>query len=107
MDGYGLGPPEPGNAIWSAETPELDRLISENPHTMLSASGEDVGLPAGQMGNSEVGHTNIGAGPGWCFRDLAPEVQARPVWKGPGSFFETGPTITAMTPAGAAGIPGT
>ena len=62
MDGYGLGKPEAGNAIYAAATPALDDLFSRNPNTRLSASGEDVGLPDGQMGNSEVGHTNIGAG---------------------------------------------
>jgi len=62
MDGYGLAPPSPGNAIFNAKTPVLDDIFKKNPHTTLSASGEDVGLPDGQMGNSEVGHTNIGAG---------------------------------------------
>ena len=62
LDGYGLAPAAPGNAISLARTPVADRLTREFPHTELSASGEDVGLPAGQMGNSEVGHTNIGAG---------------------------------------------
>ena len=62
MDGYGLGRDEPVNAVAMAETPELDRLFAECPNTWLSASGEDVGLPEGQIGNSEVGHTNIGAG---------------------------------------------
>ncbi len=62
MDGYGLRDTEPGNAVKGARTPNLDRLWAENPHTTLSASGLDVGLPEGQMGNSEVGHTNIGAG---------------------------------------------
>ena len=62
MDGYGLTDPAPGNAIENASTPVLDELFRTCPHTTLSASGEDVGLPDGQMGNSEVGHTNIGAG---------------------------------------------
>ena len=62
MDGYGLAKPSPGNAVENASTPVLDELFKTCPHTTLSASGEDVGLPAGQMGNSEVGHTNIGAG---------------------------------------------
>ena len=62
LDGYGLAAPSDGNAIFKANTPNLDRLFSENPTTTLQASGLDVGLPAGQMGNSEVGHTNIGAG---------------------------------------------
>ena len=62
MDGFGMGTPGPGNAVALANTPVLDRLFAENAHTTLSASGLDVGLPAGQMGNSEVGHTNIGGG---------------------------------------------
>ena len=62
MDGFGMGAPGPGNAVYLANTPVLDRLFADNAHTTLSASGLDVGLPAGQMGNSEVGHTNIGGG---------------------------------------------
>ena len=62
LDGYGIAKASEGNAITKANTPNLDRLFSENPCTQLSASGLDVGLPEGQMGNSEVGHTNIGAG---------------------------------------------
>ena len=62
LDGFGIAPDSQGNAIALAKTPVTDRLWREVPHTRLSASGEDVGLPAGQMGNSEVGHTNIGAG---------------------------------------------
>ncbi len=62
MDGFGLNPNTAGNAIAQANTPELDRIMSVYPHTKLQASGEPVGLPAGQMGNSEVGHLNIGGG---------------------------------------------
>ncbi len=62
LDGWGLAPPGPGNAISLAETPVFDRLWAEFPHTELSAQGPDVGLPEGQMGNSEVGHLNLGAG---------------------------------------------
>jgi len=62
MDGYGIAPESPGNAVTNASTPVLDGLYKTCPHTLLAASGEDVGLPEGQMGNSEVGHTNIGAG---------------------------------------------
>ena len=62
MDGFGLAAPSAGNAISVANTPNLDGLFARWPHTTLQASGLDVGLPAGQMGNSEVGHTNIGAG---------------------------------------------
>jgi 2,3-bisphosphoglycerate-independent phosphoglycerate mutase len=62
LDGWGLAEPGPGNAISLAETPVFDRLWDEFPHTRLSAQGPDVGLPEGQMGNSEVGHLNLGAG---------------------------------------------
>ena len=62
MDGFGLSDEVDGNAVRAAKTPVLDKLIAENAHTSLSASGLDVGLPEGQMGNSEVGHTNIGGG---------------------------------------------
>jgi 2,3-bisphosphoglycerate-independent phosphoglycerate mutase len=62
LDGWGLAPPGPGNAIAQAETPVFDQLWDAYPHTTLSASGRDVGLPDGQMGNSEVGHLNLGAG---------------------------------------------
>ncbi len=61
MDGFGIAP-KYGNAIDAAKTPYLDWLFFQNPNTMIGASGLDVGLPHGQMGNSEVGHTNIGAG---------------------------------------------
>lgn len=62
LDGWGMGCDYPGNAVLKAETPVFDKLLGENPHTTLKASGLDVGLPEGQMGNSEVGHLNIGAG---------------------------------------------
>jgi len=62
LDGWGLAEPGPGNAISLAETPVFDRLWDAYPHTQLSAQGRDVGLPDGQMGNSEVGHLNLGAG---------------------------------------------
>ena len=62
VDGYGLAAPSGGNAVAAAKTPVLNKLFKSCPHTVLSASGADVGLPDGQMGNSEVGHTNIGAG---------------------------------------------
>ena len=62
MDGFGLRADTMGNAIANAKKPNLDRIFAENPGCQLQASGLDVGLPEGQMGNSEVGHTNIGAG---------------------------------------------
>jgi len=61
LDGFGNAP-EKGNAIVAAKTPNLDKIFAENPVTEIGASGMNVGLPDGQMGNSEVGHTNIGAG---------------------------------------------
>lgn len=62
LDGWGLGKDYPGNAIEIAKTPVYHELVSKYPHTQLEASGLSVGLPEGQMGNSEVGHLNIGAG---------------------------------------------
>jgi len=62
MDGFGVAEPGPGNAITAARTPHLDALFAEWPNTTLKASGLAVGLPEGQMGNSEVGHLNMGAG---------------------------------------------
>ena len=62
MDGFGVRECREGNAILAAGTPNLDRLKERFPNTVIGASGMDVGLPDGQMGNSEVGHLNIGAG---------------------------------------------
>ena len=62
LDGWGLAPEGPGNAVSLAETPVFDELWSKHDHTTLTACGEAVGLPEGQMGNSEVGHLNLGAG---------------------------------------------
>jgi 2,3-bisphosphoglycerate-independent phosphoglycerate mutase len=62
LDGWGLAPDGPGNAIWLASTPNFDGLWAGYPHSELSASGRSVGLPEGLMGNSEVGHLNLGAG---------------------------------------------
>ena len=83
MDGFGLAPASDDNAVTLANTPVLDRLFREYANTTLSASGLDVGLPAGQMGNSEVGHTNIGGGR-VVFQDL-PRI-SRAI--DDGSFFE-------------------
>lgn len=91
MDGFGLTGPGPGNAVSLAQTPQLDRLFAEYAHTTLSASGLDVGLPAGQMGNSEVGHTNIGGGR-VVFQDL-PRI-SRAI--DDGSFFENAAYNKAM-----------
>jgi 2,3-bisphosphoglycerate-independent phosphoglycerate mutase len=62
LDGWGLAPPGPGNAVALAETPVFDELVRRYPDTRLAASGAAVGLPDGQMGNSEVGHLTIGSG---------------------------------------------
>ena len=62
MDGFGIRKETDGNAIAAAKKPNLDKLFAKYPHTLIGASGEAVGLPDGQMGNSEVGHLNIGAG---------------------------------------------
>ncbi|MBQ7896459.1 MAG: 2,3-bisphosphoglycerate-independent phosphoglycerate mutase [Oscillospiraceae bacterium] len=98
LDGYGLAPVSEGNAIAKANTPNLDRLFSENPCTELSASGLDVGLPDGQMGNSEVGHTNIGAGR-VVFQTL-PKI-SREIENG--EFFKNPVYVKAMDDAKTAG----
>ncbi len=91
MDGYGLAPAGPGNAIALADTPNLDKLFAQCPNTTLAASGEDVGLPAGQIGNSEVGHTNIGAGR-VVYQDLPRITNA----VSDGSFFENPAYLRAV-----------
>ena len=70
LDGWGIAPPGPGNAVELARTPVFDALWTRFPHTTLAAAGEAVGLPPGQMGNSEVGHLTIGSGR-ILFQDLA------------------------------------
>ena len=75
LDGWGCAPAGPGNAVELADTPVFDRLWREYPHTTLEASGEAVGLPPGQMGNSEVGHLTIGSGR-ILFQDLMRVNQA-------------------------------
>jgi len=94
MDGFGIAPPSGGNAVTLAKKPNLDALFAACPHTQLQASGEDVGLPDGQMGNSEVGHTNIGAGR-VVFQDLPRITRAIR----DGSFFENKAYIAAMDAA--------
>ena len=91
MDGYGITAPGPGNAVINAPTPTLDELFATCPNTTLSASGEDVGLPDGQMGNSEVGHTNIGAGR-VVYQDLPRITREISL----GSFFENEVLLSAM-----------
>ncbi len=83
LDGWGCAPAGPGNAVELAETPVFDRLWAEYPHTTLKASGEAVGLPPGQMGNSEVGHLTIGSG-----RVLDQDLQRINRSIADGSFFE-------------------
>ncbi len=83
LDGWGCAPPGPGNAVELAETPVFDRLWREYPHTTIKASGEAVGLPPGQMGNSEVGHLTIGSG-----RVLDQDLQRVNRAIADGSFFE-------------------
>ena len=62
LDGYGHNPDPANNAVEAANTPVMDRLWAEHPHTLIHTDGRHVGLPDGQMGNSEVGHMNLGAG---------------------------------------------
>ena len=90
MDGFGIAPPE-GNAIYAAKTPNLDRYFSTYPTTQIGASGLDVGLPDGQMGNSEVGHTNIGAG-----RIVYQELTRITKSIGDGDFFENEAFLKAI-----------
>ena len=90
LDGWGLAPAGPGNAISQAGTPVFDELWSGYPHTQLSAQGRDVGLPDGQMGNSEVGHLNLGAG-AVVKQDLARIDDAI----ADGSFFENRALLAA------------
>ena len=100
MDGFGLAAPSEYNAISVAKTPNLDRLFATSPHTQLQASGEDVGLPAGQIGNSEVGHTNIGAGR-VVYQDL-PRISNAVA---DGSFFQNPAYMGAMDEAAQTGHP--
>lgn len=91
MDGFALGEEIPGNAVLAAATPQLDYLFSQYPFCQLEASGLDVGLPDGQMGNSEVGHTNIGAGR-VVFQDLPKISHAIE----DGTFFENSAYLEAI-----------
>ncbi len=91
LDGWGCAPPGPGNAVALADTPVFDRLWAEYPHTTLAASGEAVGLPPGQMGNSEVGHLTIGSGR-VLFQDLMRVNRAIE----DGSFFENPALVSAF-----------
>ena len=91
MDGFGINPEKKGNAIDFADTPRLDKIFSECPTTEIGASGMDVGLPDGQMGNSEVGHTNIGAG-----RIVYQELTRITKSISDGDFFENEALLSAI-----------
>ena len=91
LDGWGIAPRGDANAVLLAETPNFDRLWRQYPHTMLSASGEDVGLPPGIMGNSEVGHLNLGAG-----RVVRQEVSRINEAIDDGSFYENAALVEIM-----------
>ena len=96
LDGWGIAPPGPGNAVEQAETPVFDELWEAYPHTQLTAGGESVGLPEGQMGNSEVGHLNLGAG-AVVRQDLA-RINAAIA---DGSFFDNEALVSACHRAAA------
>jgi 2,3-bisphosphoglycerate-independent phosphoglycerate mutase len=91
LDGWGIAPPGPGNAVELADTPVFDRLWATYPHTTLEASGEAVGLPPGQMGNSEVGHLTIGSG-----RVLDQDFQRVNRAIAEGSIFENEALVSAF-----------
>jgi 2,3-bisphosphoglycerate-independent phosphoglycerate mutase len=91
LDGWGLAPAGPGNAVELADTPNFDRLWKAFPHTTLDASGEAVGLPPGQMGNSEVGHLTIGSGR-VLFQDLMRVNKSIE----DGSFFQNPALVSAF-----------
>ena len=97
LDGWGCAPPGPGNAVELAETPVFDRLWERYPHTTIGASGEAVGLPPGQMGNSEVGHLTIGSG-----RVLDQDLQRVNRAVASGSLLENEALVSAL-PAGERG----
>lgn len=91
LDGFGINKNTKGNAIAAANTPNLDKIFTSYPHTQLEASGLAVGLPKGQMGNSEVGHLNIGAG-----RIVYQELTKITKEIEEGSFFENKVLLSAM-----------
>ena len=94
MDGFGINPDTYGNAIEAAATPNLSKIFAENPTVQIGASGMDVGLPDGQMGNSEVGHTNIGAG-----RIVYQELTRITKSIQDGDFFNNAALLSAMEAA--------
>lgn len=94
LDGFGNNPQEEGNAVFHAKKPNFDALLKKYPNSVLKTSGLDVGLPDGQMGNSEVGHTNIGAG-----RVVYQELTRISKSISDGDFFENPALIKAMVKA--------
>ena len=98
MDGWGYRPNMPDNAVANANTPVLDQLCKDYANELISASGMDVGLPNGQMGNSEVGHTNIGAGR-TVYQNLTKVTKSIM----DGDFFENATFVEAVDKAVAAG----
>src|SRR5262249_4420953 len=94
LDGWGIAPPGPGNAVALADTPVFDRIWRDYPHTTLQASGEAVGLPPGQMGNSEVGHLTIGSG-----RILFQDLQRVNRASAPAALFEHPALVAALSRA--------
>ena len=94
LDGYGLNEKEEGNAVIHANTPVMDKLTAEYPFVNGYASGMDVGLPDGQMGNSEVGHLNIGAG-----RIVYQELTRITKSIQDGDFYENEAFLTAVNKA--------
>ncbi len=100
LDGYGLGNHKKGDAIFNTPTPRIDELMAKYPNSKLFACGEDVGLPCGQMGNSEVGHLNIGAGR-IVFQDLVKINRAI----ADGSILENAEVKSAFSYAREHGVP--
>lgn len=98
LDGWGIGPTPEANAPVLAKTPTFDRLMAECPHDTLITFGPDVGLPSGQMGNSEVGHTNIGAG-----RVVAMDLGQIDLAIEDGSFFQNAEIVAFAEKVKAAG----
>src|ERR1700760_1925098 len=92
LDGWGYRPETRGNAIALARKPNYDRLLAEFPNTLIHTSGRYVGLPTGQMGNSEVGHLNIGAG-----RVVYMDITKIDVMIETGEFFKNLALVNAMT----------
>jgi 2,3-bisphosphoglycerate-independent phosphoglycerate mutase len=98
LDGWGIAPETDSNAVAKAKTPNMDRLMAEYPSSLIDGSGMSVGLPDGQMGNSEVGHTNIGAGR-VVYQDLTRITKSIL----DGDFFENPALVDCMQKAKAAG----